>query len=216
MGLGHLLHGHQQPTTRGATIGLARTYELLSVVVFAGRRRRIFGRLVSLSGARPGDRILDVGCGPGYLTRLSADAVAPGGTAVGLDASPNAITYAQRLTQQDNCSFQVGLAESLDAPDGSFDVVVSSLAIHHLPEDLRPQALQEMFRVLRPGGRLLIADYRPPTSKIGKHLIGAVAGPAMQHNPIHLLATLTKDAGFDQLQQGDVGSWLHYVQGVRP
>jgi ubiquinone/menaquinone biosynthesis C-methylase UbiE len=73
-----------------------------------------------------------------------------------------------------------------------------------------------MFRVLRPGGRLLIADYLPPRSRLGQHLIGAVTGPAMQHNPVHLLKPLASGAGFEQLTTGDIRPWLHYVQGVRP
>ncbi|MGI9034303.1 MAG: class I SAM-dependent methyltransferase [Acidimicrobiales bacterium] len=57
---------------------------------------------------------------------------------------------------------------ALDAPDGSYDVVVTSLMIHHLPEALRPQAMREMFRVLRPGGRVLVADFRPPAGRLGR------------------------------------------------
>jgi SAM-dependent methyltransferase len=57
-----------------------------------------------------------------------------------------------------------GVAQALDAPDGSYDIVVSSLVVNHLSDTLRPPALREMVRVLRLGYRVLIADFRPPTS----------------------------------------------------
>ena len=217
MGLVEFLHGDPQPTTRGSIIGPARAYEVFSTLVFAGRRRRVFTRLVALSGARPGDRVLDVGCGPGYLTRLAADAVRPGGAAVGIDPSPSVIRYAQQAAVgRADCSFDLGVAEALDARDGTFDVVLSSLMVHHLPEDLRAQAFSEMFRVLRPGGSLLVADFRPPTSRIGRHLFGAVTGPEMQRNPIDRLEPLVRGAGFTVGARGDLRPFLHYVQGTRP
>jgi SAM-dependent methyltransferase len=132
--------------------GSGRTYDIHAAVFFGGRRRRVFGRLAAESGARPGHRVLDVGCGTGYFTRMMAQAVAPGGTAHGVDPSAEAISHARRTTRLDNCTFAAGVAEALDAPDGSYDIVVSSLMIHHLPGALRPRATSEMFRVLRPGG----------------------------------------------------------------
>ena len=215
MKLGTFLHGDPQASTPGLTIGPARAYELFSTLAFAGRRRRVFTSLVALSGARPGDQVLDVGCGPGYLTRLAADAVQPGGAALGIDPSPSVIAYAQHAAQA-NCSFALGVAENLESHDGSIDVVVSSLMMHHLPEDLRPQALREMFRTLRAGGHLLVADFRPPRSRLGRHVIGAVTGPAMQHNPIDRLESTIRDAGFDVIGRGDLHPFLHYVQARRP
>jgi ubiquinone/menaquinone biosynthesis C-methylase UbiE len=196
--------------------GQGRSYDLLSTLFFLGRRRRVFTRLAALSGAGPGDQVLDVGCGTGYFTRVMAEAVAPGGTALGIDPSPEAIARAGRSTRSANCRFAEGIAEALDAPTDSYDVVVSSLMLHHLPETLRPQAIREMYRVLRPGGRVLVADFRPPTTRIGRLLLeGHVISPAMKTNPVHLLEPIVREAGFQQIRGGDVQPWLRYVQAVK-
>lgn len=182
MGLGQKLlggsHGHADDGI-GGHIRRARLYEISAAIGFAGFRRRIYDNLITLSGAKPGDRILDVGCGTGYLTRRAAHAVTPGGHVVGVDPSPPVIDYATR-TAPPNCTIHLATAEAIPEPDAAFDVVMSSLAIHHLPPRHRPTAFHEMHRVLRPGGQPLIADFRPPRNRLANHLIGALSG---QHNP---------------------------------
>jgi SAM-dependent methyltransferase len=123
---------------------------------------------------------------------------------------------ARRLTSTTNCSFSEGIAEALDAPGGSYDVVVSSLMIHHLPESLRPQAIREMYRVLRPDGRALVADFRPPRTPIGRTLVGHITSPAMQHNPVDRLESMVSEAGFERVRAGDVRPWMRYVEAVKP
>jgi ubiquinone/menaquinone biosynthesis C-methylase UbiE len=146
-----------------------------------------------------------------------AEAVAPGGTAQGVDPSGEAFAHAQRLTRLANCTFSNGIAEALDAPDGSYDVVATSLMIHHLPEALRAQAIGEMFRVLRPGGSVLIAELRPPASRIGRRLIGGLTGhAAMANNRVDLLEPLVREAGFEQLRSSVVLPRFLYVQALKP
>ncbi|MFD7729066.1 class I SAM-dependent methyltransferase [Kitasatospora phosalacinea] len=217
MALGRLLHGDPQHDTDGVAIGHGRGYELFTNLAFGGRRDQVFTRLAELSGARPGDRVLDLGCGTGYLTQRMAAAVFPGGSALGIDPSATVVAHARHLADGvPGCTFERGIAEQLDAPDGSFDVVVSSLMIHHLPAPVRPQALAEMFRACRPGGRLMVADFRPPKSRIGRHLIGAATGPAMENNPVDQLEGLIRDAGFTTTTVGDLQPWIRYVTASRP
>jgi ubiquinone/menaquinone biosynthesis C-methylase UbiE len=214
MELAHHGHGDTDNRTPGKLVGHGR-YELFAAVFFGGRRRRVFAQLAAASGTRPGDRVLDVGCGSGYFTRMMADAVAPDGTAEGVDPSGEAIAQARSLTGLANCTFSDGVAEALDAPDGSYDVVVSSLTIHHLPEALRRQAIGEMLRVLRPGGSVLIADSRPPATRIGRRLMRRHS-PAMANNPVDLIETMVREVGFEQLRSGDLRPWMHYVQARKP
>jgi hypothetical protein len=103
------------------------------------------------------------------------------------------------------------VARDLGLPDRSFDVVTSTLAAHHIPEAARPAAFGEMYRVLRPGGTLLVADLRPPGRRRTLHSFGSAArhGTAV---PLDVLATA---AGFRIEARGDL-RLLRYIRAVRP
>jgi ubiquinone/menaquinone biosynthesis C-methylase UbiE len=214
MGLGQRLlggpHGYADDGS-GGHIAHPRRYEIAAAIGFMGRRRRVFDDLVALSGARLGDRVLDVGCGTGYLSRRAAHAVGPTGRVVGVDPSEPVIAYARSVSPA-HCDFHVAGGEAVPEPGGSFDVVVSSLAIHHIPPPVRPTVMREMRRVLRPGGRLLVADFRPPRNRVVRQVVGLLGGHAMQHNPVEELTGLVADAGFEITGSGDRSHWLHYVQ----
>ncbi|WP_406129440.1 class I SAM-dependent methyltransferase [Streptomyces sp. NBC_00989] len=135
-----------------------------------------------------------------------------------MDPSPPVLDYARRKKQRADsapCTYQEGIAESLDLPDAAFDTVVTSLMLHHLPEELRPAALREMHRVLRPGGRLLVVEFRLPKSALGRRLVHGGGGHAMAHNRVDLLDGLIAGAGFEVGEHGDVRPWLYNVQATR-
>ena len=205
-----LRNRHGDPSREGATLDRVRLNEVMTRLAFGGRRRGVYTRITELSGARPGDRALDIGCGGGYLARLLAAAVAPGGQVTGLDTSAPAIGYARKRAPA-NCSFAVGAAQDLPWPDRSFDVVASTLAAHHIPDAARQDACGEMYRVLRPGGALLIADFRPTGRRHSLHS----RVTARRHGSAVPLEELAAAAGFRIEARGDL-PLLRYVRAIRP
>jgi arsenite methyltransferase len=118
------------------------------------RRRRLVG---SALGARPGERILDIGCGPGFYVAELLEEVGPGGSVVGLDRSPQMLAIAARRCQDyDNVAFRESEATSLSVEDGSFDAALCVQVLEYVPEVAA--ALAEMRRTLRLGGRLVLWD----------------------------------------------------------
>lgn len=103
---------------------------------------------------RPGCDLLDVGCGPGTITRELASAVAPG-RVVGVDREPSVLEEARR-TSGGPVEFQIGDVYRLDFEDASFDVVHAHQLLQHLSDPV--SAVMEMRRLLRPGGLLAVRD----------------------------------------------------------
>jgi len=109
--------------------------------------------LCDAAGVAAGQRVLDVACGTGALTVAVADRVLPAGAAFGLDANPQMLAVARR--KHAAIEWHEGRAESLPFNDATFDAVVSQFGLMFF--DDRIAALREMWRVLRPGGRLAVA-----------------------------------------------------------
>jgi len=137
----------------------------------AGPNQALVERLVEL-GAR--GRMLDIGTGPGHLPLLVCAAI-PRASVVGVDLSRHMLRHAERhradSKHKDRVSYRLADAKGLDFPDASFDTVYSNTILHHIP-DPRP-FLAEAWRVLKPGGVLLIRDlFRPATPKRALELVG--------------------------------------------
>jgi arsenite methyltransferase len=108
-------------------------------------------------GARPGDRILDVGCGPGFYVTELLEEVGREGSVVGVDISADMLAVAaKRVDGHDNVEFHEADATSLPVPDGTFDRAVCVQVLEYVRDV--PTALSEMHRALRPGGRALVWD----------------------------------------------------------
>ena len=117
------------------------------------------GNPVRLAALKPGEVVLDLGCGAGIDTILAALAVGPGGRVVGVDMTPEMVERARQhasLAGAKNVEIREGVMEDLPLPDASVDVVVSNGVLGLSPRQSR--ALAEVTRVLRPGGRVAIAD----------------------------------------------------------
>lgn len=125
-----------------------------SIESFAGT-----GNPFSLGTLQPGEKVVDVGSGAGIDSLIAARMVAPEGQVVGVDMTPAMLEKARCAAQEagiDNVEFRKGYAEALPIADGWADVVISNGMLNLVPD--KTAALQEMARVLKPGGRLQIGD----------------------------------------------------------
>jgi SAM-dependent methyltransferase len=166
----HLVRRHTtgRRVAGGILVGDAGRYDAMSALILGGLFAGVAADVARL--APPGGRVLDVGCGPG---RLAIPLARHGLDVTGLDLDPAMIERARinagrALGDDRRPSFVVGDAASLAFPDGSFDLVVSTMSMHHWEDPIA--GLREIARVLRPGGRALVWDLRPGVVPVHAHV----------------------------------------------
>ena len=127
--------------------------------------------------------------------------VGSAGRVIGIDPGEEQIARARAKAARRHVSveFQIGVIEQLALPDRSFDVVLSTLVMHHLPASLKRQGLAEIARVLKPGGRLVIADFKRKQERAGQAARFHAGGSGL-----HELAALISDAGFSQVEMEEM------------
>jgi ubiquinone/menaquinone biosynthesis C-methylase UbiE len=187
--------------TKGRILNGGWRYDLhgwfLDTCLFRGKGRELRQRTIMLADLQPGETVLDVGCGTGTLAIKAQRRVGTAGRVVGIDPSSEQIACARAKAARRTVSveFQVGVIEQLAFPDQTFDVVLSTLMMHHLPANLKRQGIVEITRVLKRGGRLVIADFTRKQERTGQAARFHAGGSSL-----HELAALIADADYTEVE----------------
>jgi demethylmenaquinone methyltransferase/2-methoxy-6-polyprenyl-1,4-benzoquinol methylase/phosphoethanolamine N-methyltransferase len=204
--------------TEGRAIHWARLYDLATTLLSFGRLSDLHRQVVELAKVAPGERVLDVGSGPGRLAILAATITGPAGEACGIDPAPEMVELARRKAARAGvrARFDVGAIEALPYPDDHFHVVLSNLMLHHLPDELKRRGLGEVRRVLRPAGRFVAVDFgATPRHGLG-HLLCVLRLRTGWDHAERLLGML-REAGFDAPEMGATRHRaLAFVRGRKP
>lgn len=191
-------------TPRGIVLHSAHFYDVLVRVLTLGRESALREKMIDLASLKPGETVLDVGCGTGTLAIAAGRHVGSSGKVYGIDASPEMIARAGKKAGKagQGIEFRNASIEALPFQDAQFDVVLSTLILHHLPRQVRENGLREIRRVLKTGGRVLVVDFGQ--SERPKGLIGR-----LHHGHGHVapaeIAALLNAAGLNVLESGPVG-----------
>ena len=188
---------------RSAMERMANSYDSYMRVMTLGRDRALREMTVKLAQVKPGDQVLEVGCGTGSLTLAAKRQAGSSGRAYGIDQIPRMIELSRQKAERagEEITFQLGGIDAIPFPDGQFDVVLCSFMIFHMSEGIRRRGLAEIRRVLKPGGQLLVLDMARPANAVERFVADRLFGGMMQHDLRELLPVLTS-SGFAEPEIG--------------
>lgn len=202
--------------TEGHTLhSSARYYDLIVGVLSLGRERKFRQAALDLVDIQPGMKILDVGCGTGSLTIAAKLNQGFDGEVIGIDPSSNMVDFArQKAVKADvEVDFQVGVIENLGFDDQKFDLVMSSMMMHHLPDALKVTGLKEVYRVLKPGGTLLIVDLDPGAFSLASLIHGHSSQLSTE---LETTRRIMENQGFEPVEVGKLDfRGFSYLKGTR-
>jgi arsenite methyltransferase len=161
------------------------------------------GNPVALASLKKGETVLDLGAGAGFDCFLAAERVGKKGRVIGVDMTPEMVQKAQEISRREkftNVEFRLGDIEKLPVDDNSVDTIISNCVINLSPD--KPQVFKEAYRVLKPGGRIMVSDMvlqkdlPPSIRKSAAAYVSCVAGAALKDDYLGAI----KKAGFKDVK----------------
>ncbi len=220
----HRMHNHPKtksgPETTGVTTHWTPQHDIFVRLIGMGVNGPNSRMIIEMAKIKPGDKVLDVGCGTGDLTLTAKKYAGASGSAYGIDASPAGVDIAREKAKRSGSEvvFEVGLIEKIAYPDAIFDVVISRLVIHHLPDDLKCQGFKEIYRVLKPGGLFFLVDFKSPTNPVLARVASAlVRHRMMMQSNVQGIPPMLTETGFVDVASGPTRSaFLAFVSARKP
>lgn len=215
------LHGKPETThTAGSMQGWGKTYDRIVSLLTLGQEEKLRQASLKEAHIRLGEHILEVGCGTGSLTLRAKANAGRQSQVYGIDIAPDMLETARMKAQKAGLEvrFELGRIEQIPFPEGQFDLVLSSLMLHHIQgNEAKQQGIKEIFRVLKPGGRVLIVDFAPPANPVLRWLVSGIVGHAMIEKSVMEFAPMLETAGFANIKTGLTTSrFLAFLSGTRP
>jgi ubiquinone/menaquinone biosynthesis C-methylase UbiE len=179
------------------------SYDSYMRMMTLGRERSLREMTVRLAQVKPGDVVLEVGCGTGTLTLAAKRQVGPSGKVYGIDVIPGMIELSQRKAAQANedVPFQLGSIDDIPFPANHFDAVMCSFMIFHMSETTRRKGIAEVHRVLKPQGRFFVLDLALPPQPLPRAIAQTLFGGMLTHD-LRELFPIMEASGFSGVEIG--------------
>jgi len=177
------------------------SYDSYMKRITMGREGALREMTVNLAQVKPGDSVLEIGCGTGTLTLEAKRQAGPTGKVFGIDIIPGMIELSRQKAAKANLevTFQSGSIDEIPLPANQFDVVMCSFMIFHMSETTRRKGMSEIQRVLKPDGHLLVLDLATPTQPVPRAIARLLFVGMLQHDLKELLP-LMEASGFSNTE----------------
>jgi len=213
---------NEDAIVKGQMEKMVNSYDKYMKRITLGREDALRRTTVNLASVKEGDCVLEVGCATGTLSLTAKRQTGPSGSVFGIDIIPGMIEVSREKAARAglDVTFQEGNMEAIPFPNEHFDVVMCSFMIFHMSEGVRNKGIEEIYRVLKPGGTFFVLDLALPPQPISRWILKLLLGFMFKHD-LKELQPVMESSGFSRIEIAQAKHrvlglpLLSYVRGIK-